>query len=435
MASPMAVSIRDKMHPVYAGLLDEFFDRPSLTEVRATCDKCSMCDHDQGAPVAMDFFHPDAKCCTYYPTMPNFLVGALLADPGEDVAEGKRRMRAIIASRMGVTPRWVAPPRKFTLLMNASRSVFGRSTALICPFFDATKEASCTVWRHRENVCTTYYCKYTDGKPGWSYWMALKEYLGHVERELTYWAARGIDPTTREPYMPELRLTREDLEDKAPTDADYAAYWGAWVGREEEFYIQCYERVKALGREEFERHVDDSPNGRGFRAKLASRREDVDTRVVPLHLVKNKKMREHLFDDSVVVTSYNPYDSFKMERDLYDVLGMLKAEETVDENLARLAKEGIELTPELLQHLFTHGLLVPPEKEGATAAEPGNQPTRSVALDASAIARDASADATAATAAGAGTSAAGTGGAAKAWPPGNPGGLPPGPARPRRRGR
>ena len=36
---------------------------------------------------------------------------------------------------------------------------------------------------------------------------------------------------------------------------------------------------------------------------------------------------------SVVVTTYNPFDAFAVEKDLYDVLGMFDAEKTVEENL------------------------------------------------------------------------------------------------------
>src|SRR5687767_1905524 len=81
-------------------------------------------------------FRPDAKCCTYHPTLPNYLVGALLADPDPALEEGRRRVRDKLAARVGVTPLWLAAPRKTMVLLEASRDTsFGRSRALRCPYY------------------------------------------------------------------------------------------------------------------------------------------------------------------------------------------------------------------------------------------------------------------------------------------------------------
>ncbi len=46
------------------------------------------------------------------------------------------------------------------------------------------------------------------------------------------------------------------------------------------------------------------------------------------------------------------------------MLEMFRADQTVEENLARLDKEkDVQLAPELLQYLFIHGVLAPPEKD------------------------------------------------------------------------
>jgi hypothetical protein len=361
------VTLRSKLAPVYGPLFSDLFDRPEVVETRATCDTCAMCNHGQIAPVAMDYFRPDAKCCTYHPGLPNYLVGAILADTGEELAEGRRRLRARIAARIGVTPGYLAPPRKYNVIYAAARGAgfFGRSKVMLCPYFDEENDGRCNVWRYREAVCSTYFCTYTAGKPGWQFWDTLKGYLSHVERSLAHYASVTVDPTMSEPQLERFALTAEDVEDAAPKEADYEVWWGKgkWVGREEEFYIACYERVVALQKAEFTKHVDDSPEGRSFLARLEAKYDEIAAPILPAVLIRAQSLKKRDAGENVVVTTYNPFDAFSLEKELFDVLEMFSADQTVEENLARLDKEkDVQLAPELLQYLFIHGVLAPPEK-------------------------------------------------------------------------
>ncbi len=359
-----STTLRDKLAPVYAHLFPEFFDRPQVVETRATCDNCAMCDHGQNAPLAMDYFNPSAKCCTYFPSIPNYLVGAILADEGEELAEGRRRLREKIATRIGVTPQFMAPPRTYSMLYNAGRGqgFFGRSLKMMCPYFDGDNGGRCTVWRYRESVCSTYFCKYTAGKPGFEFWDTFKGYLYLVERALAQFSATMVDRAVKEPTIAPDVLTREDLEDRGPKDEDYSSYWGEWVGREEEFYIACYRRVMALPKDEFERVVDDAPQGRGARARMEAKYDHIMNPKLPTHLIRPKDLKKRVTDEHVVVTTYNPYDAFSIEKELFDTLGMFRANETLEENLARLdEKHDIQLAPELVHYLFVHGVLAAPE--------------------------------------------------------------------------
>jgi len=373
------VTLRKKLNPIYGQLFPEIFDRPEVVETRATCDTCAMCDHGQTAPVEMEYFHPDAKCCTWHPNLPNYLVGAILADTSEDLAEGRKRIREKIAARIGVTPQYVAAPRKYSVLYSATRGqgFFGRTMSMMCPYFDKENGGRCTVWKYRESVCSTYFCKYTAGKPGWEFWDTIKSYLFHVERTLAQFAATVVDPTVKEPDVEPGRMTREDLEDRAPKVDDYFACWGGWAGREEEFYILCYQKVLALPKTDFVRFVDDAPEGRGMLARMEAKYDQIMKPDLPQHLIRPKNLKKRVAGDSVVVTSYNPYDSLSIEKDLFDTLGMLRADETLEENLKRLdEKHDIQLAPELVRYLFVHGVLTAPdpgekkkrEQEAAAAA-------------------------------------------------------------------
>ena len=359
----MGESLRDKLAPIYRPLLSELFDRAEVNEPRATCDDCAMCDKGAGPDaLKLDYFRPDTKCCTYYPSLPNYLVGAILSDPDPALDDGKRRIRERIALRTGVTPAWIAAPRLYTAISMAASGAFGRSKKMTCPYL--TDDARCSIWRHREAVCSTFFCKYNRGRRGYEFWSAMKMYLGNVEVELGQWAMKGIDSSLEDVRERKLRLTVEDIEGLPPREETYAAIWKDWLGREEELYIACYERVNAMTRDEFARVCDRSRDGTRHVKTLTQKWDRLLSDELPQSLIRNPKMLRVLPNgDNVVVTAFNANDSFALDKDLYDVLAMLDGKKSVEENLAWLAKEhGIELTSDLLNHLYIHGVLVAPPK-------------------------------------------------------------------------
>ncbi|MBX3192863.1 MAG: hypothetical protein KF819_38115 [Labilithrix sp.] len=366
-----ARTLRDVLPSVYESLLSDVFDRPEIVESRATCSDCAMCDKGQEKPIGLEHFLPDTKCCTFHPTLPNYLVGGLLSDTSGDVEEGKRRMRERIASRIGVTPQWVAPPKKMILFTAAARDsgFFGRSRAYVCPYYDPEGAGRCTIWKHREVVCTTYFCRYVGGKPAWEFWKALRDYMGFVEMGLSSYLVSTIDPKLAEPKVGRAQLTIEDLEDRAPNDEAYAKCWSKWVGREEEVYVACAEKVRSIRREEFAHNIDSSPKGRELLANVATSYENIGKETLPERLVRNPRIKPYPTQGKVVVTTYNTCDPISVDQDLYDALGLLMPDQPLDQSLARLEKEqGVELAPDLLRYLFVHGVLVAPAAQ-AEAAE------------------------------------------------------------------
>jgi hypothetical protein len=401
----MTDSLRGILPPVYRPLFDPFFDRPKVVETRATCDKCAMCDHGTPSPVPMDYFRPDTKCCTFHPQLPNYLVGAILADPSPEMEEGKRRVREQIKLRFGATPHWLNRPRKMSLILLGYSEGFGRAKSLLCPYFNVDDPAaSCTIWRHRETVCLTYYCKYSAGKRGFDFWIAFKNYLAHVQRRLVKFAADAVDPAVVEPVFKKNALTLEDIEDLPPKDSDYTAWWKSWVGREEEFYVRCYEWVKSIPQRQFALNIDETEAGKACLTDLVAKYEKLQNRILPSRLVRNARMSEQHVGDKVVVTTYHRYDSFALDKDLYDVVGMFRANESLEENLARLAADGIELAPELIEFLYVAGVLVEPggtptgdeKKDAALEAKrlalAAVVRARKIAIDAPALERIAKAD-------------------------------------------
>ena len=360
----MGDTLRSHMPALYGTRLPELFDRPYLDETRATCSRCAMCDHTAEAredkTIQPGFFQPDVKCCSYHPTLPNFLVGAALSDASPELREGRERLRAKIAARTGVTPGWIAAPRKYLVVYEAARDAsFGRSSRLLCPYY-VKGAGSCSIWPYRESICATFFCKHVSGASGHAFWGALRRYLAHVEVSLSRYAVQSLGGGAVEPNLPRMRLTAEDLEEKPPLEADYASFWGTWLGHEEAFYLECASIVGSLGKDEYARVVDDA-GGKELLA-LASAAHDAITRpVLASKLVRNAELRVVPAPGGVHVTSYSRYDPLFLTQDLYDALGELRADETTAAGLERLkAEHDVELPESLLLEMQLHGVMTTP---------------------------------------------------------------------------
>lgn len=361
-------TIRSALPPIYAHVLSPIFDAPKVEESRATCDACQMCDQGEKGPraeAATTFFHPDTKCCTFYPALPNYLVGAILSDERPEMEEGKRRIREKIAAKVGVLPQRLAPSKKWSVLYAAAmESSFGRSALLKCPYLG--EDSRCTIWSHREAVCFSFFCKYDLGAYGSELWNEMKAYLATTEKLLSTWAAKELWPDVKDFRHPTgSTLTLEELEERP--DATYAEAWGEWQGREEAFYVACHERVKAMSRDEFAKVVDKTTAGRNQLAKLGTVIENLRAaRHVPSRIALNKKLTVLPVDSGVVLTMpYNGHDSIKIENDLYEVLQMFSHDRTVAETRDVLEKEhGVELADELLSMFTMHEIMVGPPVGG-----------------------------------------------------------------------
>jgi Fe-S-cluster containining protein len=353
-------SLRAIFPEVVRPLLPDLFDHEAPFEEKATCETCAMCP-PAGAPPseAVTYFRPDAKCCTFQPVLPNYLVGAILADERADMAEGKRRIQERIALRIGVSPQWIAPSRKVDLLLRASRrSAFGRSLALLCPFFERTQK-NCTIWRHREAVCTTFHCKYVAGADGEIFWRRVRWYMNRVEEALSAQAAQSLIPGHHEPKPLEGSLTLEELEDRGPPEATYAALWKAWAGREEDFYVKCFEHVRSLGREGME-PIASRPEMVERLRDVEEAREKLVRPTLPERLAPNPEMTSAETSDGVLVSTYSTYEPLMLTRELFELVHMFGPDRTVAEVRAEVLREhDVEVPEALLVALCQFRVLVP----------------------------------------------------------------------------
>jgi hypothetical protein len=191
-------------------------------------------------------FDPTTKCCTYQPALANFLVGGLVADTDPAIAEGRARVRERIAKRIAVTPLGVMPPSHFAHLYKPASGTFGHARSLRCPYY-AQESGACTVWRHRNAVCTTWFCKHERGDTASEFWTSLASLLTEAEKAIARHcivtldvgeaAMKALFPNPSN-EAPALKL--DDLDGRVD-EAAYRAAWGTWLGREEELYVASAE--------------------------------------------------------------------------------------------------------------------------------------------------------------------------------------------------
>lgn len=247
-------TLGEELPGIYKLLLPDFTGKEIFQESFATCSDCAMVCKDKKnvASLAMRPFLPDKKCCTFHPTLPNYLVGAILSDEDVNIQNGRIRILEKIKNKVGITPSGIsAPPLYQVLYDNGSNLGFGNSAGLLCPYFNTTG-TNCSIWKYRDTICSTYFCKTMAGQKGKSFWQAVKLYLAHIqdslikfclyESGLQNWSELSLKTANTKIE----NLTATEIDNLPVPPEEYAKIWEQYEGKETDFYISCYNKIKTL---------------------------------------------------------------------------------------------------------------------------------------------------------------------------------------------
>lgn len=168
---------------VFFRWIPELRDVDWPAEARSSCDACPMVADPK------ERFDPEIRCCTYHPTVPNFLVGRGLLRGGASREVLLRR----IGEGSGVDALGIAPPKGWADRYFSPRMAFGRDRSMRCPFW-VGGELSCGIWADRNATCRTWFCKHDGGVRGQRLWTALREGLSATEQHLARECARRGTP-------------------------------------------------------------------------------------------------------------------------------------------------------------------------------------------------------------------------------------------------
>lgn len=213
-----------------------------------------MCAQPGVQPPGLVFFKPETKCCTYVPTLRNFQVGLILHDDDPSFAAGRATVEARLDGRVAVTPAGIGPlPVQAELYRLGGVHAFGKNRTLRCPHYLELDGGRCGIWRYRNGICTTWFCKHVRGPVGRRFWQALERLLTTVEYQL---ARRCIGELDLDQEAVGHFVASDNRDgtiafdglqlDGAVNEAAYRAMWGRWCGREREFFRTAGDLVRGL---------------------------------------------------------------------------------------------------------------------------------------------------------------------------------------------
>jgi hypothetical protein len=348
--------------PLYDRWYSEFVGSPARGESQASCLDCAMLPRQNSDSCRGDIeFHPGTKCCTYTPILPNYLVGAALADPRIDEVNGRESLGKRIDARIGVLPAGLLRPPLATLLYKNAPDAFGHSPEMRCPHFHE-ESGKCGIWLHRNAVCSTWFCKHDRGKVGLAFWHSLRDLLGHVESDLSKWCIAELGAPFEIDAANSRASTSLDHHDLAGTvsDREYEASWGTWAGREKEFYDKAAAMVSALSWSQVLEIC--GPQVALCLRDMNSKRQCRDTPDVPVALL-TRKLEVIKHGEPTVLATYSQTDPLAVPEALLSALQYFRGQpvETAIEEIAEGL--GIKLDAALIARLADFGVLAETGKE------------------------------------------------------------------------
>jgi Fe-S-cluster containining protein len=323
--------------PLYARWIDDLLGVPIEPETHATCSNCAMAA-PKGTPPDPEaaFFNPRVKCCTFVPVLPNFLVGRILRDRARANARGRASIEARIAAGAGVTPLGLGRvPAQET-----PDAVFGQDESFLCPHF-VREGGTCSIWRHREAVCATFFCKIVRGAMGAQFWRALRQLLEATEQMLAWQCAEALG----------VAVT---VDGTAPP----AATWGSWAGRERAFYEAAAGLVERLSWHEVLERA--GPDVRLHAEHVRETHARLRGPAVPAgSLRRSPFIATNLNADSVRLTTYSGMDPLTIPRTLFDTLAQFDGRTATAAIAAIEAEHGVRIDPAVVGRLVDFQVLVP----------------------------------------------------------------------------
>lgn len=336
--------------PRYADWLSQLLGGTLPEEQVATCSRCAM--QTDSVPEGYRF-RSDAKCCTYVPALPNFLLGAALRElpPGAARAGLERRL----ADPAACTPHGldVGEDDRARYQAIVAAETFGRDPDLRCPHYLDEAGGLCGIWRHRNGVCATWFCKHDRGAAGQRFWNAAEVLLALVERELSHWCA--------------CQLLYHGAPPGSAEDDDELPEWSAWAPHAREYYLRAAAMVDELSWSEVQ--VITGPELTPLAARLQAAYAELQPapRAQPLVQLRGRAVQlsealriSHRGPARTRVVSYSDSDPIDLPSELVAVLPRFDGRPT-EVVRAELAAEGMVLTDELLARLVDFAVLESPD--------------------------------------------------------------------------
>jgi len=350
--------------PLYAAWFDDLLGREIPPETRATCHDCAMCESGgEYQKPGSKLFNPRSKCCTYQPKLHNFLTGLILSDDDPAMVAGRASVIARLQAGVAVTPLGLGKSPKFKLLYDQMEMRgFGRAQSLRCSHYRDEQGGLCGVWKYRNGICSTWFCKYERGAVGRDFWIAAEYLLVAIEEDLARWCVIELEVGEEaleilfEPPSNKQSLALEDLDDQVEPGKQRRV-WGHWYGREDEFYRECARLVSPLSWQEVLTLCGPEVRGRAQLTQKAYRA--ASSQDVPARLQLGAFTVIEAGADFFRV--YRPdmgLDTFTLSAKIMRLLPFFDGRPTAEVVAQISEKERLRFTDELLRRLVDFRILV-----------------------------------------------------------------------------
>ncbi len=355
---------------LYARWIEQLLGGPIPSEKDATCGNCAMMSPAKPQGDGL-FFNPQTKCCSYVPKLPNFLVGQSLADEEASTAHGRKTVEARLETAIGVTPLAMNKSALFEQLYGPN--TFGQSMKLRCPHYLEEAGGLCGVWRHRNAICSTWFCKHVRGAVGLEFWTNLEQLLTFVEGELSRWCVLelGLDGSALRAAFPNERkvikvpLNAHDV-DEVVDEEKQRLLWGEWYGREKAFFLECARLVNGL---DWPAVVSIcGPALRAHTQFVVEAYRRLISPEIPEYLEVVELQYQPVGKETCRVTVYRSTDPLIMSHKVISVLGYFDGRPTEEALQNIIEEKRIRVERTLLQRLVDFKILVPRLPRGSTHA-------------------------------------------------------------------
>lgn len=233
-------ALKNYLPSLYKGVLPDSLLGLKVQETLATCDRCIMVK-----PREKIWYKNHLKCCTFFPFMPNYLVGAILKNKSLVSQVAYEKIQLMLREKLHILPLGIVPPLEHQVEFNRrEENEFGQREDWLCPYFDVQNN-NCGIWRYRGGVCSTFYCHSSYGEKGSEFWEGLNNYLNYAEMALLEEALIRLDFSPRE-ISEQLRYINVKEVDSSLSVVSLRKLWKDYIQDPESFYIKCYDVVKDL---------------------------------------------------------------------------------------------------------------------------------------------------------------------------------------------
>lgn len=306
---------------VFEAAAPELSSLPWPEEPLTDCANCHLetpPERDQGKPWQ---FVPGMRCCSFHPNLPNFLVGRALRRGDA----GTRQVRARLRDPEGVTAWGVrhGPGWRKIWRDGGQHEGFGRNRAARCPYW-VEGPLSCSIWRDREAVCRSWFCKMEQGPRSARFWYGARDLLAVMMNALAERCAQELGEAPKDP-----------------------AGWEAW-------FIACADFVDRMDPQELAAQLPDFAQEREDLAQVAV----APPRRMPEVVHSGFRFMRWGQDGSVVLGGYSDYDVFETDPTVFRFIARLDGQKTWKQALHEARIDGITIDEQGVAELFRKAIVL-----------------------------------------------------------------------------